>query len=114
MFFYGFLSTLVILLLTGSNLSVDVILHGHNVLVLLIAQGVFMGAIAYLLWNWSCEKIGPAKTSIYVYGMPFVTLIVSAVVISEELTALKLVGCVITVVGVFLSQLDKGISQCKL
>lgn len=109
MFFYGFLTAFIVVMFTDSNLSIDVLLHGNHVMILILAQGIFMGAGAYLLWNWSCGKLGAARTSIYLYGMPFVTLIVAAIFLSEELSAIKMLGCVITVAGVVLSQSDKGI-----
>lgn len=111
MFFYGIITTLALLPFTGTNLAPDVILHDKNVLILMLVQGIFMGAVSYLLWNYSCRELGAARTSIFIYGMPFVTLIVSHLVLGESLTALKILGCFVTVTGVFLSQRDNRLSN---
>lgn len=107
MFFYGFLTSLVFVVFTGTNLSFETVFRGHNVLILILVQGIFMGAVAYLLWNYSCKMVGAKITSIFIYGMPFVTMIVSWIVLSETLTLVKLLGCIVTIFGVFLSQTDK-------
>lgn len=59
-------------------------------------------ALAYLLWFAALGRIGPARTSTYIYLEPFVTLVVARWLLGEPVTAFALAGGATVLVGVWL------------
>lgn len=73
--------------------------------------GLFFSALlsiglAYLLWYRGVERIGNTRTSIYSNLTPAVALVVAAVALGERLTALSVLGAVLTIGGVMLVRGD--------
>jgi drug/metabolite transporter (DMT)-like permease len=64
--------------------------------------GVVCSGLAYLLWMRAVAEIGPARTGVYLYVEPFVTLAVAAAVLDEPVLANALAGGVAVLVGVAL------------
>jgi drug/metabolite transporter (DMT)-like permease len=69
---------------------------------------LFLGLIAsgtcYVLWNKAIRYIGAVKTSNYIYLMPVFTMVASALVLHETITAMMLVGCGFILFGVYISE----------
>lgn len=67
---------------------------------------VFLGAvcsgIAYLLWMRAVAEIGPARTGVYLYVEPFVTLAVAWAVLGEPVMANAVAGGIAVLGGVAL------------
>jgi drug/metabolite transporter (DMT)-like permease len=59
-------------------------------------------ALCYLLWFAALERIGPARTSTYIYLEPFVTLALGSWLLGEPVTVFALAGGAIVLVGVWL------------
>ena len=66
----------------------------------------FLGLIAsfgcFLLWNIVLRRIGTIAASNYLYFNPVTSLIAARLVLSERVTWLALVGCLLTIAGVYL------------
>ena len=76
----------------------------------LICLGVFCSAIAYTLWAFAFSKLGASRANVYSNLIPVFTAIFSYFIIHEALTVNKIVGILLVVVGLVLSQM-KGKTQ---
>jgi drug/metabolite transporter (DMT)-like permease len=64
--------------------------------------GVVCSGIAYLLWMRAIAEIGPARTGVYLYVEPFVTLAVARAVLGEPVMANAVAGGIAVLAGVWL------------
>lgn len=77
----------------------------------LICLGVFCSAIAYALWAFAFSKLGASRANVYSNLIPVFTAIFSYFIIHEELSIQKIVGIVLVVSGLVLSQLKPAKQQ---
>ena len=75
-------------------------LHLANLLVL----GLCASALCFVTWNRAVHLLGALKTSVYVYIVPVITILSSAIVLHERLTPLMAVGTLLALGGLFLSE----------
>jgi len=73
----------------------------------LFMLAVFASVIAFVLFAGVVRKIGVAKTNVFVNLIPVFTAIFAWWFLNESLTWLKLLGILIVVSGLFVSQLGK-------
>ena len=78
-----------------------------------ICLGVFCSAIAYALWAFAYSKLGASKANVYNNLIPVFTAIFSYFIIRESLTSQKIIGIILVVFGLVLSQL-KDLRQARL
>lgn len=71
----------------------------------LACLGVFCSATAYSLWAYAFSKLGASKANVYSNLIPVFTAIFSYFIIHEALTAGKIVGILLVVAGLVLSQM---------
>ena len=69
--------------------------------------GLGASALCFVTWNVAVRELGPVRTSLYIYLVPTLTVMASAVVLGDPLTPPVLVGVLLTVVGLFLSERGK-------
>ena len=72
-----------------------------------ICLGVFCSAIAYALWAFAYSKLGASRANVYANLIPVFTAIFSYFIIQETLTRNKIIGIVLVVGGLVLSQIKK-------
>lgn len=81
----------------------------------IVFLGLGASALCFVTWNFAVKVLGAVKTSIYIYMVPVITVVTSAVILHEKITALAAVGTVLTLAGLFLSDgkefLKKGERQ---
>ena len=70
-----------------------------------IFLGVIACAICFVTWNYAAKILGAVKTNVYIYLDPVITVSVSAVVLKEKITPLILAGMILTLAGLFLSEI---------
>lgn len=58
-------------------------------------------ALAYLIWSYSIQKLGAARTAIFNNIVPVVTFALASLVLHEPITWLQVVGGVIVLAGVW-------------
>lgn len=73
----------------------------------LVCLGVFCSAIAYALWAFAYSKLGASRANVYANLIPVFTAIFSYFIIHESLTINKIIGIVLVVGGLVLSQIKK-------
>ncbi len=69
----------------------------------LLFLGVFASAICFLTWSFSVKTIGVVKSSVYIYGVPIITMVISMIVLHESLTFMSGLGTALTLGGLLLS-----------
>lgn len=70
----------------------------------LLFLGLAASAMCFATWNFAVKIIGPVTSIIYLYASPVLTVLFAWLILGEELTALGLVGCVLIMIGLVLSQ----------
>ena len=70
-----------------------------------VCLGVFCSAIAYALWAFSFSKLGASRANVYSNLIPVFTAIFSYLLAIEALTVNKIIGIIVVVVGLVLSQM---------
>jgi len=102
-FFYGFLFTLPFLPLFGFHLGLERLASPQNFLNLLFL-GIGGSALCYVTWNFAVHHLGPIKTSVYLYLVPVVTIMASALILRERITLVGGIGMALILSGMALSE----------
>ena len=74
----------------------------------LVCLGVFCSATAYALWAFAYSKLGASKANVYTNLIPVFTAIFSYFIVHETLTANKIIGIILVVIGLVLSQMKRS------
>lgn len=69
----------------------------------LLFLGFFASAICFLTWSFSVKTLGVVKSSVYIYGVPLITMVISMIVLHERLTFMSALGTALTLGGLLLS-----------
>ena len=70
----------------------------------LIFLGVLASLVCYIGWNVVIEKLGAVDSTNYLYLNPIVALVTSYLVLGERITWLAILGTVLILMGVILSE----------
>lgn len=65
---------------------------------------VLCSGFAYVVWYRAVERLGAAKTSVFIYLIPLITAIFSATILGKVITAFKAVGGFLTIVGLYMAE----------
>lgn len=65
--------------------------------------GFGASAVCFVTWNWSVKVLGAVKTSVYIYMVPIITAGTSSVILHENITMASLLGIILTLTGLFIS-----------
>ncbi|MDR0766728.1 MAG: EamA family transporter, partial [Odoribacteraceae bacterium] len=102
-FFYGILTLLPFLPLLPVRADAALLLS-PPVLWNLLFLGVIASFACYILWNRAIKQLGATRASNYIYLNPVVTLVTSAIVLSERVTPLAVAGMLLILAGVYLGE----------
>jgi drug/metabolite transporter (DMT)-like permease len=67
--------------------------------------GLGASALCFATWNFAIKHLGAVKSSVYIYAIPPITVIAAAVVLGEQVTPLSLLGIVLTLAGLIISEM---------
>ena len=81
------------------------IMEFNHYIIPLLSLGVFASSISYTLWAFAFSKLGAAKANIYSNLIPVFTAIFSCIIIRESLNTQKILGILLVIGGLILSQL---------
>ena len=101
-FAYGLVFLLPVLLFSGFRPAPEALLQPARLLNLLYL-GLGASALCFVTWNFAVGRLGAVKTSTYIYLVPVVTLVTSALTLGEPVTPLSAAGAALTVAGLLLS-----------
>lgn len=78
----------------------------------IILLAIFGSSFAYIFYTYSVQKIGVNKSIIFCNIIPVFTMIFSFFVVGEEITGMKIIGVIIVIAGLLISQLQ-GFKKTK-
>lgn len=102
-FTYGIIFMFPLLFVFDFNISFSKLTETKNVLNLLYL-GLGASAMCFVTWNTAVKILGAIKTSVYIYIVPVITVITSAIVLGEKFTLLSTAGTLLTLAGLFISE----------
>ncbi len=73
-----------------------------EVMGIFIYLGIFASVAAFICWNWSVSKIGAIKATVFYNLIPFYAVILSPLVLGENLYFLHLMGGILIIGGVIM------------
>ncbi|GHT08610.1 membrane protein [Bacteroidia bacterium] len=98
-FFYGLLTILPFFYFKPLTINPE-ILFQPQVIGNILFLGVIASLLCYLFWNLTVKKLGAILTNNYIYIIPVITLITSAIIIQEKITVFAIVGTMLILAGV--------------
>ncbi|MDF2921835.1 MAG: protein of unknown function transrane [Paenibacillaceae bacterium] len=102
-FFYGLLFMLPVLLLSDFHWELAQLAAPVNALNL-VFLGLGASALCFVSWNWCVGILGAVKTSAYIYLVPVITITASYLILQETITGTALLGTLLTLTGLLLSE----------
>jgi len=116
---FSLLMFLPLMLIYGDPIRVEVVPEFHalspqvELWGSLTVLAVFCSTLAFIFYTIAVKRIGITRTSIFTNLIPVITAIVSFFLLQEKMTVNKLVGMLIIVAGVMLSQWKKKQENVK-
>ena len=112
LFFYGVLTLTPVFLF--QPLTTDITLLTRPIV---LGNLLFLGLVAslfcYVIWNRAVKQLGTIATSNYIYIVPLVTLISSALILKEQITSMALTGAFLILGGVYVAENGASIPYFK-
>ncbi|SDK61885.1 Permease of the drug/metabolite transporter (DMT) superfamily [Paenibacillus sp. OK060] len=102
-FFYGLLFMLPALFLFEFHFDLGRFANMTNLSNLLFL-GLGASALCFVTWNRAVSLLGAVKTSVYIYLVPVITVVASALILHERITWITLLGALLTLLGSFISE----------
>ena len=109
-FFYGIVTLIPVLVISPIHPQFAVLIQ-PAVICNLLFLGVIASLLCYIMWNTAVKELGVVRTTNYIYVVPLVTLLTSALVIDETITVVALFGSAFILSGVYIA--EKGITFRK-
>lgn len=101
-FFYGLVTIIPVILLEGDRFEM-----AHFLIPEVYANILFLSVVAslgcYALWTPVIKRLGPVKSSNYIYLNPVFTMFGAILLLGEEMTVLSLIGSAVTLFGVWIA-----------
>jgi drug/metabolite transporter (DMT)-like permease len=70
----------------------------------IIYLGIITSIVGYVLWYYALSKIDATKVAVFTNGQPIATAILSAIFLGQVITTTFIIGAVITITGVLITQ----------
>ena len=71
----------------------------------LLFLGIIASGFCFAAWNKACKITGTVKVSCSLYLIPIVTIIFAFFALGEQITILSAIGALVTIAGLFISEL---------
>lgn len=102
-FFYGLIFMIPALFIFGFNPNISTLIQPINLCNILFL-GLGASALCFVTWNSAVKILGAVKTSVYIYMVPVITIITSIIILQERITGIAVMGIILTLVGLFVSE----------
>ncbi|RHJ90275.1 DMT family transporter [Parabacteroides bouchesdurhonensis] len=109
-FFYGILTLLPMFWFKPIKTE-WIVLTQPVVFLNLLFLGLIASMLCYIMWNTTVKQLGVIRATNYIYIVPLVTLLTSAIVIDETITMIGLLGSVLILNGVYVA--ERGVNAFK-
>ena len=103
MFIYGIVFMLPMVFLSDFSFQIERFGSIRN-LANLLYLGVGACAVCFVTWNYAVEILGAIKTSVYIYLIPVITIVMSVIILHEHITLMAVCGTVLTLAGLVISE----------
>ncbi len=103
MFFYGVLFMIPFLFFMDFEFDLSPFVEPVYLMNILYL-GFGACALCFLTWNLAVTKLGAVKSSFYIYLVPVITVVMSSLILKEQMTMMAVTGTVLTIVGLFVSE----------
>lgn len=107
-FLYGMLTTACYMLITGQPLVNSHVLDAMNLANLLFLGGI-ASALCFVLWTRANTHLGVVTTSLYIYFIPLVAVILGVVLLGKRVTITTIAGGILIAVAVFLANYKQAV-----
>lgn len=109
LFFYGVVTALPLLFLQQEPLHLNVLLDFSNphIFFNFLFLVLMCSCFGYFIWNEAMKILGSVTTNNYMYLQPVATMVVAFFVFSEAIRPLGIIGCVLILGGLYLSDKKK-------
>ncbi len=105
--FWAFVTSIPLMFFTDGMPNLTPLFTEPKVLLSWLFLGILGNAVCFAIWNIAFRELGVVVTNNYLYGSPFVTLIVGFLLLHEPISWMGVVGAVLITAGVILAQRDK-------
>jgi len=78
-----------------------------------IYLGIFPAAIAYALWGFILSKLSATKTASTLYLVPFITILLSKLILGETPKLLSFIGGIIALIGAYIINQRSRVTKIK-
>ena len=102
-FFYGLIFMLPALPILGFSPEAAKLAEPVNLFNLLFL-GLGASAMCFVTWGAAVKMLGAVKTGVYIYAVPVITVVSSALILHEKITGLAALGTVLTLAGLIISE----------
>jgi len=105
-FFYGIITLIPFMAFYPVRFDTTILFKpvvASNILFLGIVASLF----CFIMWNATVKKIGPIYATNYLYLVPLVTMITSALIIDEKITYITIIGSFLIILGVYMAESSK-------
>lgn len=102
-FVYGLIFLIILFLCSGETISPEVFLSVPDILNLLFL-GLGASAFCFFAWNYAVGVLGAVQTTIVLYCVPVVTVVLAALILGERVAPLGYAGIALTVGGMVIAQ----------
>ena len=109
-FFYGLVTLLPLFLVYPLQTDIHILFRPVVALNLLFL-GVIASMLCYIMWNTAVKQLGVVCATNYIYVVPLITLLTSAIVIDETITIVALLGSALILSGVYIA--ERGVNLKK-
>lgn len=101
-FFWGLVFMIPFMIFSDFSFAEYAALSDVKALLNLLYLGVIASALCYISWNYAMKTISPLIASAYIYGIPVVTILFSAL-LNFKITWFIALGAVLTIAGLLIS-----------
>ena len=70
----------------------------------IVFLGLGASAACFVSWNFAVKVLGAVKTSVYIYAIPVITVVTSALILHEKITVMSGVGTILIMAGLVFSE----------
>lgn len=109
---FGFLFYLPVIALTSAS-KLPLLSWSPKMILLIAGLGIFCSMLAYACYNYGVQKVGATKASVFVNGIPVVTMIVAVLIGQETLSIWKALGMFVVIFGIVLAQKSPKLHTTK-
>ncbi len=84
------------------------IVPSREVIFALLKLGIFASTFAFIFFTYAIKNLGVTRANIFTNTIPVLTAIFAYFLLNETLTPMKMLGIGVVVIGLFLSQVRRG------